>query len=64
MNFGAFTHDFDEFDAEAHPYGRYALISYLNQKRINNFKNQMLELRAEADHEKKLAAFDQLSSNL
>ena len=36
LNFGAFTHDFDEFDAEAHPYGRYALISYLNQKRISD----------------------------
>jgi uncharacterized protein YdcH (DUF465 family) len=31
---------------------------------MTNFRDQMLELRANDDHDKKLLAFDQLSSNI
>jgi len=64
LNYSTFTHEYEEYDEEAHPHTRHALLAYLNRKKLTNYKNQILELRAESDHEKKLAAFDQLGSSL
>ena len=63
-DFNTFTNDYDDYDEEAHPNNKYALLAYQNKNRINNYKNQILELRAGIAHDDKIRAFNELSKTL
>jgi hypothetical protein len=66
LDFVAFYHDLDLYDAEESDKAKRVLDSYLYKKRINETRDLVLKGRAEVDRELKIEAFDKyaLENNL
>jgi hypothetical protein len=58
LDFTAFYHDLDLYDAEASPEAKRSLDRYLYNKKMNETRDVVLRERAEKERELKIKAFD------
>ena len=60
MDFTSFTHDYEQFDEELHPFGKTAIIKYKHRKMLKEYKGRVLDERSEITNSNRLEAIDKM----
>jgi hypothetical protein len=61
LDFVSFTHDFEEFDDEIHPAAKYSVIRHKNKKMLHDFRDRILDERAQIANQNRLEAIDKFA---